>query len=47
MSAPITDQFTCPQCGENGPLTVWNSVNVDLDPSVRDKVEDLSLFEWT
>ena len=47
MSAPTTDQFTCPQCGENGPLTVWNSVNVDLDPSVRDKVEDLSLFEWT
>lgn len=44
---PITkDTFTCPQCGEDGSLQVWNSLNVDLQPEVRQKVEDLSMFEW-
>ena len=47
MSESRQDTFTCPQCGEDGPLTLWNSINVDLDPDARKRVEDLSVFEWT
>lgn len=47
MSKSRQDTFTCPQCGEDGSLTLWDSINVDLDPDVRRRVEDLSVFEWT
>lgn len=47
MSKFRQDTFTCPQCGEDGPLTLWNSINVDQDPDARRRVEDLSVFEWT
>lgn len=47
MSDTRQDKFTCPHCGEDGSLELWTSINVDLDPDARRKLEDLSLFEWT
>lgn len=46
MSLSHQDTFTCPQCGEAGPLTIWNSINVTQQPDVRRQIENLSLFEW-
>ncbi|MCD8355718.1 MAG: CpXC domain-containing protein [Clostridia bacterium] len=47
MAESQNNIFTCPQCGEDGPLTMWTSINVAQDPDARRRVEDLSVFEWT
>ena len=47
MAEAQNNMFTCPQCGEDGPLTMWTSINVAQDPDARRRVEDLSIFEWT
>ena len=47
MAEAQNNMFTCPQCGEAGPLTMWTSINVAQDPDARRRVEDLSIFEWT
>ena len=47
MAEAQKNMFTCPQCGEDGPLTMWTSINVAQDPDARRWVEDLSIFEWT
>ena len=38
--------ITCPACNTEGSYTVWDSVNVDLDPELKSKVMDGSLFTW-
>lgn len=38
--------FTCPQCQTKGSVHAIGSVNVDQNPDVRGKIEDLSLFHW-
>jgi hypothetical protein len=35
-----------PDCNPEGEYTVWDSVNVDLDPELKSKVMDGSLFTW-
>ena len=47
MSKNHQEEFTCPHCGAKGKFTVWDSINVNLDPQLRDKVLDESLFMWT
>ena len=47
MAEAQNNMFTCPQCGEDGPLTMWTSINVAQDPDAHRRVEDLSIFEWT
>lgn len=47
MAEAQNNMFTCPQCGEDGPLTMWTSINVAQDPDARRRIEDLSIFEWT
>ena len=47
MAEAQNNMFTCPQCGADGPLTMWTSINVAQDPDARRRVEDLSIFEWT
>lgn len=46
MSSFRTIKITCPDCNTEGPYTVWDSVNVDLDPELKSKVMDGSLFTW-
>ena len=47
MAEAQNNMFTCPRCGEDGPLTMWTGINVAQDPDARRRVEDLSIFEWT
>lgn len=47
MSKSQQDTFICPHCNNEGPLTLWNNINVDKNPEMREKIQDLSFFEWT
>ena len=46
MSSFRNIKINCPDCNTEGPYTVWDSVNVDLDPELKSKVIDGSLFTW-
>ena len=46
MSSFRNIKITCPACNKEGEYTVWDSVNVDLDPELKSKVMDGSLFTW-
>ena len=47
MSINRTESITCPKCGKESPFTIWQSVNTDLDPEIREAVKDLSIFRFT
>ena len=40
MTMETTEQIECPECGNRQDVTVWRSINVSLDPSLRDKLFD-------
>ena len=46
MSSFRNITITCPDCNTEGEYTVWDSVNVDLDPELKSKVMDGSIFTW-
>lgn len=46
MSECRTEQITCPRCHYDSSMTVWNSINVDLDPEIKEKFLDGDLFDW-
>lgn len=46
MSECRTEQITCPRCHYDSPMTVWNSINADLDPELKEKFLDGDLFDW-
>lgn len=46
MSSFRNIKINCPDCNTEGPYTVWDSVNVDLDLELKSKVMDGSLFTW-
>lgn len=46
MSSFRNIKITCPACNTEGSYTVWDSVNVDLNPELKSKVMDGSLFTW-
>ena len=46
MSSFRNIKITCPACNTEGTYMVWDSVNVDLDPELKSKVMDGSLFTW-
>ena len=46
MSSFRNIMITCPDCNAEGSYIVWDFVNVDLDPELKSKVMDGSLFTW-
>lgn len=46
MSKISEKPFTCPYCGYEGEFKMYDSVNVTLDPKLRDKVISGKIFEW-
>lgn len=46
MSSFININITCPKCNHEGTFHVWNSINVDLNPELKPKVMDGSIFDW-
>lgn len=47
MSQCIKETVVCPKCKGEGEMEIWSSVNVSLDPELREKIMDDSLFLWT
>ena len=47
MSKSHQEEIVCPKCGEHGEFTLWESVNVDLDQELREKIFNEELFLWT
>lgn len=45
MSKPNVYILNCPQCGAENQVTVWESVNVTLDPDLKEMVLTGSLFQ--
>ena len=47
MSKISTHQIPCPSCGHTDEFTRWDSINVDLNPDMRDKAVSGQIFRWT
>ena len=47
MSKISKHQIPCPACGSTGEFTRWESINVDLNPAMREKAKNGSIFTWT
>ena len=47
MSMHDTATITCPECGQTGKMGIWPTLNVSLDPDMKDRVLDQSLFRRT
>ena len=47
MSQHHIQKIVCPKCAAQGEMTIWDSINVQLNPELKDKVMDESLFTWT
>lgn len=46
MSKTRLDLFTCPQCRKPWKVQIWESVNVTLEPELREKVLSAELWNW-
>lgn len=46
MSKISIKQFTCPSCGYKGEFRMYESVNVSLDPKLREEVLSGRIFDW-
>lgn len=44
MSEVKKETIICPHCQAKGKMDIWNSVNVDLDPKLREKIFNEELF---
>ena len=47
MTKISNQSFTCPKCQHEGEFRMYESVNVTLDKSLRDRVFSDDLFKWT
>jgi len=47
MSSFRNVTITCPDCGAEGEYTIWNSVNVTINPELKYKIMYGSIFNWT
>lgn len=46
MSKCHCEEIICPSCGNSERFTVWDSINVDVNPETRGKVKTGKLFEY-
>lgn len=46
MSLNHTEQIKCPNCGEAANFEIWESINVDLNPEMREMVLSGNLFNF-
>ncbi len=47
MSKSHIGEITCPRCHTKGEFEVWDSINADLHPDLREKLFSNELFEYT
>ena len=46
MSECSKEQIKCPRCHYDSPMTVWDSINSDLNPELKEKLLDGELYHW-
>ncbi len=44
MSMERVEKIKCPDCGQEVEMTIWDSLNADLDPQAKEKLIDGTLF---
>ena len=47
MSSCHQEQVTCPKCGQISEAKIWDSINVQIDPAMKEQVETLEAFSFT
>ena len=47
MSQERKEIIKCPKCGAEGDFTLWESINVDLNPELKEQILNEELFLWT
>lgn len=47
MSSSTSVTLQCPRCGYKTDLRVWESINIQINPEMKQKVKDGSLFRHT
>lgn len=47
MSQLHKDPITCPKCHQEGDFEYWSSINVDLNPELKEKIFNEEIFIWT
>lgn len=47
MSMQYTETITCPECGKQGEVVLWRSINTVIDPDMKEKVRNGEAFQWT
>lgn len=46
MNQQRKEDITCPHCGKHGKAKIWESINVDLNPELRERIFSGDLFLW-
>ncbi len=46
MGLKMMQTIRCPECGAEHDFSVWNSVNVTVDPALKDKVKSGDIFHY-
>jgi len=47
MSKCHREHITCQHCGAQGEFEVWDSINVDLNPELKESLFNEDIFIWT
>lgn len=47
MSVPRKEAVTCPHCGKETDIIIWESLNADLNPKEKQQLLDGTLFRFT
>ena len=47
MSKHHTEEIVCPACQHKGNFEIWDSINTVLDPEMKEKVLNQSIFSYT
>lgn len=47
MSKMISKEVICPHCGKETSTALWTRVNTSLEPRLRNRILDESLFAWS
>lgn len=47
MSQRCNEYITCPKCSYDGEYEYWSSINIDLNPELREKIFNEEIFIWT
>ena len=47
MSKHHMEKIICPSCHHDGDFEVWDSINTVLDPEMKEKVLNQSIFLYT